>query len=77
MGPKGSPSRCSGPNRPQNSWRTQGGSGRQHQVLMEIQLSKVSWGLSVQKATWVGDRAGYPIPGTQPALHRDNLPHGP
>uniref|UniRef100_A0A8C9PIR3 Autophagy related 2A n=1 Tax=Spermophilus dauricus TaxID=99837 RepID=A0A8C9PIR3_SPEDA len=41
-GPRGSPSRCSGPNRPQNSWRTQGGSGRQHQVLMEIQLSKVS-----------------------------------
>uniref|UniRef100_I3MEC9 Autophagy related 2A n=1 Tax=Ictidomys tridecemlineatus TaxID=43179 RepID=I3MEC9_ICTTR len=42
-GPRGSPSRCSGPNRPQNSWRTQGGSGRQHQVLMEIQLSKVSF----------------------------------
>ncbi|XP_060463139.1 autophagy-related protein 2 homolog A isoform X3 [Panthera onca] len=38
---RGSPSRCSGPNRPQNSWRTQGGSGRQHHVLMEIQLSKV------------------------------------
>ncbi|XP_029422190.1 autophagy-related protein 2 homolog A isoform X2 [Nannospalax galili] len=42
-GPRGSPSRSSGPNRPQNSWRTQGGSGRQHQVLMEIQLSKVSF----------------------------------
>ncbi|XP_069848263.1 autophagy-related protein 2 homolog A-like isoform X1 [Dipodomys merriami] len=42
-GPRSSPSRCSGPNRPQNSWRTQGGSGRQHQVLMEIQLSKVSF----------------------------------
>ncbi|XP_021120271.1 autophagy-related protein 2 homolog A isoform X3 [Heterocephalus glaber] len=42
-GPKGSPSRCSGSNRPQNSWRTQGGSGRQHQVLMEIHLSKVSF----------------------------------
>ncbi|KAF6102204.1 autophagy related 2A [Phyllostomus discolor] len=41
--PRGSPSRCSGPNRPQNSWRSQGGSGRQHQVLMEIQLSKVSF----------------------------------
>ncbi|XP_045153111.1 autophagy-related protein 2 homolog A [Echinops telfairi] len=38
-----SPSRCSGPNRPQNSWRTKGGSGRQHHVLMEIQLSKVSF----------------------------------
>ncbi|XP_074087234.1 autophagy-related protein 2 homolog A isoform X1 [Macrotis lagotis] len=42
-GPRGSPSRCSGLNRPQNSWRTQGGSGRQHHVLMEIQLSKVSF----------------------------------
>ncbi|XP_073073660.1 autophagy-related protein 2 homolog A isoform X2 [Manis javanica] len=43
MGPRGSPSRCFGPNRPQNSWRMQGGSGRQHHVLMEIQLSKVSF----------------------------------
>lgn len=42
-GPRGSPSRSSGPNRPQNSWRAQGGSGRQHHVLMEIQLSKVSF----------------------------------
>ncbi|XP_037373523.1 autophagy-related protein 2 homolog A isoform X1 [Talpa occidentalis] len=42
-GHKGSPSRSSGANRPQNSWRTQGGSGRQHHVLMEIQLSKVSF----------------------------------
>ncbi|XP_042637474.1 autophagy-related protein 2 homolog A [Orycteropus afer afer] len=42
-GPRSSPSRCSGSNRPQNSWRTQGGSGRQHHVLMEIQLSKVSF----------------------------------
>ncbi|XP_010597365.2 autophagy-related protein 2 homolog A isoform X1 [Loxodonta africana] len=42
-GPRGSPSRSSGPSRPQSSWRTQGGSGRQHHVLMEIQLSKVSF----------------------------------
>ncbi|KAB1251445.1 Autophagy-related protein 2-like protein A [Camelus dromedarius] len=42
-GPRSSPSRGSGPNRPQNSWRAQGGSGRQHHVLMEIQLSKVSF----------------------------------
>ncbi|XP_051049670.1 autophagy-related protein 2 homolog A isoform X1 [Phodopus roborovskii] len=42
-GPRVSPSRSSGPNRPQNSWRTQGGIGRQHQALMEIQLSKVSF----------------------------------
>ncbi|KAB0404107.1 hypothetical protein E2I00_008860 [Balaenoptera physalus] len=41
-GPRSSPSRCSGPNRPQNSWRAQGGSGRQHHVLMEIQLSKIN-----------------------------------
>lgn len=40
---RGSPSRSSGANRPQNSWRTQGGSGRQHHVLMEIQLSKMSF----------------------------------
>ncbi|XP_023374263.1 autophagy-related protein 2 homolog A isoform X1 [Otolemur garnettii] len=42
-GHRSSPSRCSGPNRPQNSWRMQGGSGRQHHTLMEIQLSKVSF----------------------------------
>lgn len=42
-GHRGSPSRSSGANRPQNSWRTQGGSGRQHHVLMEIQLSKMSF----------------------------------
>ncbi|XP_058382466.1 autophagy-related protein 2 homolog A isoform X1 [Diceros bicornis minor] len=42
-GTRGSPSRSSGPKRPQNSWRMQGGSGRQHHVLMEIQLSKVSF----------------------------------
>ncbi|XP_055987729.1 autophagy-related protein 2 homolog A [Sorex fumeus] len=40
---RGSPSRSSGANRPQNSWRTQGGSGRQHHVLMELQLSKMSF----------------------------------
>ena len=48
-GPRSSPSRSSGPNRPQNSWRAQGGSGRQHHVLMEIQLSKVSGGLGQRK----------------------------
>lgn len=53
-GARGSPARCSGPNRPQNSWRTQGGSGRQHQVFMEIQLSKVSWELGVQGVDWDG-----------------------
>ncbi|XP_012580598.1 PREDICTED: autophagy-related protein 2 homolog A [Condylura cristata] len=43
-GHQGSPSRSSGGKRPQNSWRAQGGSGRQHRVLMEIQLSKVRAG---------------------------------
>ncbi|GCC39309.1 hypothetical protein chiPu_0023210, partial [Chiloscyllium punctatum] len=38
---RGSPSRSAFPNRPQNTWRTQGGSGRNHEILMEIQLTKV------------------------------------
>ncbi|KAM9301925.1 autophagy-related protein 2 homolog A [Gastrophryne carolinensis] len=40
---RGSPSRSSVTNRPQNTWRTQGGSGRVHDILMEIQLTKVSF----------------------------------
>uniref|UniRef100_A0A673KXT8 Autophagy-related protein 2 homolog A-like n=1 Tax=Sinocyclocheilus rhinocerous TaxID=307959 RepID=A0A673KXT8_9TELE len=32
-----------GPSRPQNSWRWVGGSGRQHTLLMEIQLTKLSF----------------------------------
>uniref|UniRef100_A0A8C2KTV9 Autophagy related 2A n=1 Tax=Cyprinus carpio TaxID=7962 RepID=A0A8C2KTV9_CYPCA len=40
---RGSPSRSAGPSRPQNSWRWVGGSGRQHTLLMEIQLTKVSF----------------------------------
>uniref|UniRef100_A0A8C9WNT2 Autophagy related 2A n=1 Tax=Scleropages formosus TaxID=113540 RepID=A0A8C9WNT2_SCLFO len=39
----GSPSRSTAPPRPQNSWRWVGGSGRQHSLLMEIQLTKVSF----------------------------------
>ncbi|XP_062331921.1 autophagy-related protein 2 homolog A isoform X1 [Osmerus eperlanus] len=42
-GIRGSPSRSVAPSRPQNSWRWAGGSGRQHTMLMEIQLSKVSF----------------------------------
>ncbi|XP_057204911.1 autophagy-related protein 2 homolog A isoform X2 [Triplophysa rosa] len=42
-GARGSPSRSAGPSRPQNSWRWVGGSGRQHTLLMEIQLTKVSF----------------------------------
>ncbi|XP_048381059.1 autophagy-related protein 2 homolog A isoform X2 [Stegostoma tigrinum] len=40
---RGSPSRSAFPNRPQNTWRTQGGYGRNHDILMEIQLTKVSF----------------------------------
>ncbi|XP_067604553.1 autophagy-related protein 2 homolog A isoform X3 [Pseudorca crassidens] len=60
-GPRSSPSRCSGPNRPQNSWRAQGGSGRQHHVLMEIQLSKVSFQHEVYPA-----EPGPVAPGEEP-----------
>ncbi|XP_041653204.1 autophagy-related protein 2 homolog A isoform X2 [Cheilinus undulatus] len=42
-GVRGSPSRSVGSSRPQNSWRWAGGSGRQHTLLMEIQLTKVSF----------------------------------
>ncbi|XP_041093961.1 autophagy-related protein 2 homolog A [Polyodon spathula] len=42
-GARGSPSRSAGPPRPQNSWRAQGGGGRAHSMLMEIQLTKVSF----------------------------------
>ncbi|XP_034545669.1 autophagy-related protein 2 homolog A isoform X1 [Notolabrus celidotus] len=42
-GVRGSPSRSVGASRPQNSWRWAGGSGRQHTLLMEIQLTKVSF----------------------------------
>lgn len=38
---RGSPSRSAASSRPQNSWRWTGGSGRQHTMLMEIQLTKV------------------------------------
>ncbi|XP_059810801.1 autophagy-related protein 2 homolog A [Hypanus sabinus] len=40
---RSSPSRSAFPNRPQNTWRMQGGSGRNHDILMEIQLTKVSF----------------------------------
>ncbi|KAM9377347.1 autophagy-related protein 2 homolog A [Pholidichthys leucotaenia] len=43
FGVRGSPSHAVPATRPQNSWRVAGGSGRQHSVLMEIQLTKVSF----------------------------------
>nr|XP_046178953.1 autophagy-related protein 2 homolog A-like [Oncorhynchus gorbuscha] len=42
-GMRGSPSRSTASSRPQNSWRWAGGGGRQHNLLMEIQLTKVSF----------------------------------
>ncbi|XP_030595462.1 LOW QUALITY PROTEIN: autophagy-related protein 2 homolog A [Archocentrus centrarchus] len=42
-GLRGSPARSAPSARPQNSWRWAGGSGRQHSLLMEIQLTKVSF----------------------------------
>ncbi|KAM7389872.1 hypothetical protein PAMP_023820 [Pampus punctatissimus] len=42
-GARGSPSRSVTSSRPQDSWRWAGGSGRQHSLLMEIQLTKVSF----------------------------------
>ncbi|XP_070420338.1 autophagy-related protein 2 homolog A isoform X3 [Equus przewalskii] len=63
--PRGSPSRSSGPNRPQNSWRTQGGSGRQHHVLMEIQLSKVSFQHEVYPAEPATGPTGPGAPGQE------------
>lgn len=42
-GARGSPSRFATSSRPQNSWRWAGGSGRQHTLLVEIQLTKVSF----------------------------------
>ncbi|KAJ1106499.1 hypothetical protein NDU88_003900 [Pleurodeles waltl] len=40
---RNSPSRSPITNRPQNTWRAQGGTGRIHDILMEIQLTKVSF----------------------------------
>ncbi|XP_069500847.1 autophagy-related protein 2 homolog A [Ambystoma mexicanum] len=48
---RGSPSRPSITNRPQNTWRTQGGNGRIHDILMEIQLTKVSFQHETYSAT--------------------------
>ncbi|XP_034036800.1 autophagy-related protein 2 homolog A isoform X2 [Thalassophryne amazonica] len=42
-GVQSSPSRSVASSRPQNSWRWTGGISRQHTVLMEIQLTKVSF----------------------------------
>ncbi|XP_029142482.1 autophagy-related protein 2 homolog A, partial [Protobothrops mucrosquamatus] len=48
---RSSPSRSSVPGRPQSSWRAQGGPGRIHDLLMEIQLTKVSF----QHESYSGD----------------------
>ncbi|KAL7978365.1 hypothetical protein Chor_014904 [Crotalus horridus] len=48
---RSSPSRSAVPGRPQSSWRAQGGPGRIHDLLMEIQLTKVSF----QHESYSGD----------------------
>uniref|UniRef100_A0A3P9I7C6 Autophagy related 2A n=1 Tax=Oryzias latipes TaxID=8090 RepID=A0A3P9I7C6_ORYLA len=67
-GVRGSPSRAVPSSRPQNSWRWAGGSGRQHSLLMEIQLTKVSLqheSYPVAVTGQDGDGAG--APGVGPA----------
>uniref|UniRef100_A0A3B3QY43 Autophagy related 2A n=1 Tax=Paramormyrops kingsleyae TaxID=1676925 RepID=A0A3B3QY43_9TELE len=59
-GARGSPSRSAAPPRPQNSWRWAGGSGRQHSLLMEIQLTKVSF-----------QHESYPVSGPLPASSQE------
>uniref|UniRef100_A0ABM5F3Q6 Autophagy-related protein 2 homolog A-like isoform X2 n=1 Tax=Pogona vitticeps TaxID=103695 RepID=A0ABM5F3Q6_9SAUR len=53
-----SPSRSSVTNRPQNTWRAQGGASRVHNLLMEIQLTKVSF----QHETYPGSTSERPRP---------------
>ncbi|KAJ6656924.1 hypothetical protein lerEdw1_002925 [Lerista edwardsae] len=54
---RSSPSRSSVTNRPQNTWRAQGGSSRIHDLLMEIQLTKVSF----QHETYPSSAAEKPV----------------
>lgn len=61
---RSSPSRSSVTNRPQNTWRAQGGSSRIHDLLMEIQLTKVSF----QHETYPGG------PAEKPALELGEQP---
>uniref|UniRef100_A0A3P8V0S0 Autophagy related 2A n=1 Tax=Cynoglossus semilaevis TaxID=244447 RepID=A0A3P8V0S0_CYNSE len=68
-GIRGSPSRAVASSRPQNSWRWAGGSGRQHTMLMEIQLTKVSFqheSYSVIQAGQDGEGAAVPVVGVGP-----------
>ncbi|KAJ8246974.1 hypothetical protein GJAV_G00257360 [Gymnothorax javanicus] len=74
-GARGSPSRSAVPPRPQNSWRWAGGSGRQHSLLMEIQLTKISfqhesYPLSVSAAGPVPDVEGGSVGGEQPLFRQ-------
>ncbi|KAK0131055.1 Autophagy-related protein 2 A [Merluccius polli] len=74
LGARGSPSRSAGSTRPQNSWRWAGGSGRQHALLMEIQLTKVSFqheSYPVVAAGQEGEALGVgPCPGGEQPLSR-------
>uniref|UniRef100_A0A667ZPJ6 Autophagy related 2A n=1 Tax=Myripristis murdjan TaxID=586833 RepID=A0A667ZPJ6_9TELE len=60
-GVRGSPSRSVASSRPQNSWRWAGGSGRQHTLLMEIQLTKVSGEGLVGAVAGVGPAGEQPL----------------
>ncbi|XP_061756190.1 autophagy-related protein 2 homolog A [Nerophis ophidion] len=72
-GARGSPSRSVGSARPQNSWRWAGGSGRQHSLLMEIQLTKVSFQHESYQVAVVGQDASLSVgvgPGGEQPLSR-------
>uniref|UniRef100_A0AAX7UWQ0 Autophagy related 2A n=1 Tax=Astatotilapia calliptera TaxID=8154 RepID=A0AAX7UWQ0_ASTCA len=68
-GVRGSPSRSAPSSRPQNSWRSAGGVGRQHSLLMEIQLTKVSFqheSYPVAVAGQDGEGSAAPVVGVGP-----------
>ncbi|XP_025070707.1 autophagy-related protein 2 homolog A [Alligator sinensis] len=65
--PRGSPSRPTLASRPQNTWRAQGGAGRQHNMLMEIQLTKVSFQHETYPAGAEAGAGGAPEAEEQPA----------
>ncbi|TKS72259.1 Autophagy-related protein 2 -like protein A [Collichthys lucidus] len=66
-GVRGSPSRSVTSSRPQNSWRWAGGSGRQHTLLMEIQLTKVSFQHESYPVAVAGQEGEGPVgPGVGP-----------
>ncbi|XP_038643270.1 autophagy-related protein 2 homolog A-like [Scyliorhinus canicula] len=69
---RSSPSRSAFPNRPQNTWRTQGGNGRNHDILMEIQLTKVSFQHETYPAPAIGPERG-PVEPSAPELEEQPI----